>query len=179
MNLIKCEACGHDVSPAAAACPNCGHPVSKVSVARPNKGKSLGAGCGGLFVIGIVGFFAYVIYAGSAIHEREKVNPTCVSNFQKCQDNTDLVEHHSRDGISLAVLCKSAAQDTAKYGSPTFPFVPFGTYYSGRSYLDSGTATLIEKSATFKNGFGADERVSVICRYDLKADKAAIEIVRN
>jgi hypothetical protein len=172
MNLIKCEACGHDVSPAAAACANCGHPLPKQ--------KRLGCAIAA-FVVVIIGIVTITIatHYGEENQRQEKANPTCRSDYLKCTDNKDMVEHHSPNSISLAVLCKLAAQDTAKYGSPTFPFVPFGTYYSGRSYLDSGTATLIEKDASFKNGFGADERVSVICRYDLKADKAAIEIVRN
>jgi uncharacterized protein (DUF983 family) len=52
MNLIKCEACGHDVSPAAAACANCGHPLPKQ--------KRLGCAIAA-FVVGIIGIVTITI----------------------------------------------------------------------------------------------------------------------
>jgi hypothetical protein len=74
-------------------------------------------------------------------------------------------------------LCKSAAESSAKFGTPSFSWPGFGSFYVGRAYVDSGTAILIDSGAQFANGFGAMQNVTAKCYYDLNADLATIEII--
>jgi hypothetical protein len=76
----------------------------------------------------------------------------------------------------MRVKCKEAAKRTARYGTPEFPFLPFSSYRVGQSYIDSGTAILIENNVQFKNAFGASENVIATCYYDMKQDQARVEI---
>jgi zinc-ribbon domain len=174
MALAACPQCGHMVSPNAAACPACGHPIA---AAKKQKAQTAaGIGCGGIMLV-IIAFIAWAINEGGKIEEQEKAHPTCVSDYTKCTDNKDVVEHHqAHNGISMRVECETAAEQVAKYGKPDFPFLPFSTSRTGRSYIDSGTAILIENDAQFKNGFGASEHVVVTCYYDMKNDQARITI---
>jgi zinc-ribbon domain len=178
MALIACPQCGHRVSPRAAACPSCGHPIAppKKHRAQTVAGTIAGLGCGTVMLL-IIGLIAWAVHEGGQIQEREKANPTCVSDYTKCADNKDVVEHHqSKDRMSMRVKCESAAEDIAKYGKPEFPFLPFSTYRVGRSYVDSGNAVLIENNAKFKNGFGASENVIATCFYDMRNDQASVTI---
>ena len=177
MALIACPQCGHKVSPSATACPSCGHPIAPTAAAKKQGAQTAaGIGCGG-FMLVVIGLIAWAVHEGGQIQEREKASPTCVSDYTKCSDNKDVIEHHqAKDGISMRVKCKSAAEDVAKYGTPEFPFLPFSTYRIGRSYVDSGNAVLIENNAKFKNGFGASENVIATCFYDMKTDQARVAI---
>lgn len=177
MKLEKCKACGHDVSSKAEACPNCGHPIAAAK--RAKAGNAGGLGCG-VIMLAVIGFIAYAINEGQKIEEQEAANPTCVSDYKRCADNKDVVQHHnSKEHISLAVECEEAAKQAARYGTPEFSFLPFGTYYTGRSYVERGVAILIDKDAQYKNGFGAAEHVTATCLYDLKSDEARVTISTN
>jgi hypothetical protein len=174
MALIVCPQCQHRVSSDAVVCPSCGHPIAADT---KQKAQSAGRfGCGTILLL-VVGFIAWAVYEGGQIEEQEKANPTCVSDYTKCSDNKDVVEnHHTKSGVSMKVACQVTAEDAAKYGTPKFSFLPFGSYYEGRSYIDSGTAILIENGAQFQNGFGAYEHVTATCLYDMKNDKAVVTI---
>lgn len=177
MKLQKCEACGHNVSSQANACPNCGHPIAAAKKAKA--GAAGGAGCA-VVLLAIAAVIAYAIMEGSNIQKEEAAHPTCVSDYKKCSDNKELIERHeSGDHFRLSIECKSAAEKMAKYGAPELPFFSFGSYYAGRSYIDNGTAILIEKNAKFKNGFGATENVTATCFYDLKANAARVTVSRD
>jgi predicted RNA-binding Zn-ribbon protein involved in translation (DUF1610 family) len=181
MKLEKCAACGHDVSSQAQACPNCGHPIALAAEtkARAKAQNRSSLGCG-VVVLAVVGFFAYAINEGSKIEDQEKIHPTCVSDYTKCTDNKDVIDkHRNKNNIQMNIICKNTANDVAKYGTPDLPFFAFGTYYTGRSYVDSGTAILIEKDAQFKNVFGSAEHVTATCFYDLKNDEARVSITPN
>jgi hypothetical protein len=141
------------ISPKAPTCPVCGHPIAAAK--QQKKQTAAGIGCGGIMLV-IIAFVAYAVHEGGKIQEQEKAHPTCVSDYTKCSDNKDAIENHrSKDGISMQVECEHAAKQTARYGTPEFPYLPFGAYYIGRSYIDSGTAVLVENNAQFKNSFGA------------------------
>jgi len=128
-----------------------------------------------LLIVG--GFLVYAVQEGGKLQEKEKARPTCVSDYTKCTDNEDVVEHHeSKDHIAMNVMCKQAAKDAAKYGTPELPFIAFGTYYGGRSYVNNGVAILVEKDAKFQNAFGAMQHVVATCLYDMKQDQAKVTI---
>ncbi len=140
-------------------------------------------GC--LFIVMVFfGFIWYVVSEGGKIREEreaaEKTNPTCISDYTKCADNKELVErHHSKDDVSITVECKMMAKRMAKYGDPELPWVSFQTYYSGRSYIEKGVATVIEKDAIYKNAFNAAVKTTAICTYDLRKDEAMVKLVTD
>jgi zinc ribbon protein len=175
MALSACPQCGHMVSPSAAACPACGHPIAATKKQKAQTVAGIGCGC---VMVAVIAFFAWAINEGHNIEDQEKAHPTCVSDYKKCTDNKDVVEHHqSRTGISMTIECKAAAEQAAKYGTPELPFFAFGMYRSGRSYIDSGIAVLVENDAQFKNGFGASEHVIATCFYDLAQNQARVTLI--
>ncbi|MGH9806371.1 MAG: hypothetical protein ACRD9W_03780 [Terriglobia bacterium] len=94
----------------------------------------------------------------------------CKSDWTKCSDNEDLVNNYS-DWTKVQVECKEEANSEAKYGTPEWPWLPFGSFLKGTDYSTSGIATAIEADAQFQNGFGAMVHSTVTCRYDLRAQK--------
>jgi hypothetical protein len=73
--------------------------------------------------------------------------------------------------IHMKVLCKDEASDQARYGTPTWPWLYFGSFLKGTDYVTSGVAVLIEPDAQFQNGFGAMVHSRVVCKYDLRNDR--------
>ncbi|MCB8881714.1 hypothetical protein ACELLULO517_15810 [Acidisoma cellulosilytica] len=103
-------------------------------------------------------------------------NPGCDSDYTKCADNTDLVNHFSSYGTAQS-QCKEEAISEAKYGSPKFPWLsPFGTYQTGSSGPTNGQMTLIEPDAQFQNAFGAYVHSTATCHYDFSS-KQAIDVI--
>jgi hypothetical protein len=100
----------------------------------------------------------------------------CKTDWRKCLDNEQLVNNYS-DWTMVQVKCKSAANDRAKFGDPEWPWLPFGTFLTGNSYVTTGIAVAIEKDARFQNGFGAKARSEVTCTYDLRASKVVNVLV--
>jgi hypothetical protein len=68
--------------------------------------------------------------------------------------------------------CQVEASSRAKYGTPKRPWMTFGRFYTGSSYIKSGVAILMENDAQFQNGFGAMVHSTVACSYDLNQKKA-------
>jgi hypothetical protein len=64
-----------------------------------------------------------------------------------------------------------AAIEAAKYGTPTWPFVPFQSFNEGKTYVESGLAVAIEPDARFQNAGGTMVRSRVTCTYDLRAQR--------
>jgi hypothetical protein len=185
MPLIKCPACGKDVSTQATSCPNCGHPLAKsgavkqgsiLEMARrplriPNGLKST------IVLLFLVAVFASVNSGNQTSNPTTPPKPTtqedlCRSDWTKCADNERLVNSYS-DWSLVQVRCKRAANDSAKYGNPDWPWFPFGTFYKGDNYVTSGIAIAVEPDAQFSNGFGAMVHSKVICTYDLRAKRVA------
>jgi hypothetical protein len=169
MALIKCPECRKEVSSRAAACPFCGHPIAGTKDERSNG--QLGRGCAGIIVlIGLVVGFSYL---GGEKGEKGGGNPiiSCTSDWHKCVDNADLVNHYLSNH-SAQDSCKQEAESLAKYGTPKFPFLYyFDTFYKGDQYPKTGIAVLIEKDAQYSNGFGAMVHSTATCTYDLNQKK--------
>jgi hypothetical protein len=176
MALIECPECQRRVSDKAVTCPHCGHPIVTYDDAyrlglSPSEVEAGGRkGWAGsrtiLMLIGIVVLIVVLSHAG----ERTEVHSTCNSDWHLCADNSDLVNHWS--GISGAqVSCKYEGEKLAKYCSPKWPWLSFGTFFKGDAYLKNGVAILVENDAQFSNAFGAMVHSTVTCRYDLKQKK--------
>jgi hypothetical protein len=95
---------------------------------------------------------------------------SCRSDWTKCDDNEQLVNHYS-DWSHVKVDCKQAANDRAKYGNPNWPWFPFGTFVTGKNYVTSGIAVAVEPDAQFSNGFGGMVHSRITCTYDLRAKR--------
>jgi predicted nucleic acid-binding Zn ribbon protein len=168
MPLIKCPACGKDVSTQAAACPSCGHPLAKSDANKPQNKSRLG---GLLAILLIVIAVAVVLNLANQPGSTTNVqNDSCRSDWTKCADNEQLVNQYS-DWSLVQVRCKRAANDRAKYGSPDWPWLAFGSFYKGNNYVTAGIAVAIEPDAQFSNGFGAMVHSRVTCTYDLRANR--------
>jgi hypothetical protein len=155
-------------------CPSCGHPIAGPNF-RAARGCA-GIGCGTVAVI-FGAFFVWAIAEGNKDTEAENAHPTCISDYRLCADNADVINHYRpKNGYSMNAACQSAAESTAKFGTPTFPWLSFGGFYGGRSYIEGGTAILVEDDAKFANGFGAMMNVIVKCSYDLATNRATVEI---
>ena len=174
MALIKCPACGKDVSEEAAACPHCGHPINSEEAvsAKTAKGKSR-HGCltavGVIFLIGIVA----AAIGNLSPSQQQSSGPQgsgCSSDWTKCIDNADLVNHY-RDWTRVQVDCKDAAEKQARYGTPKWPWLAFGKFLRGDDYMKKGVAIAVEDDAQFQNGFGAMVHSMVTCTYDLRANR--------
>ena len=200
---VVCRYCGHEFgdsnataptrelpsSPGVQPCKKCGKVFAANFKTCPHCKSSVGKGC--LIVVVIIvalSLLASVFSsddkpstnnASSSSPSSASDNDSCRSNWAKCQDNTDLVEHYSR-WVDIEVACKMEANRRAKYGNPEWPWIPFGTYYKGDTYIKSGTAIAIEKDAQFQNRFGAMVHSTVTCSYDLGAQKVTdIEIAAH
>lgn len=79
--------------------------------------------------------------------------------------------NHYSGWTKVQVSCKEQANSQASYGTPEWPWIPFGSFLDGTDYVTSGTAVAIERDAQFQNGFGAMVHSRVTCLYDLAADK--------
>lgn len=96
--------------------------------------------------------------------------PTCKNGWKNCTDNEDLVNNY-KDIYKVHSACRTAADREAAYGSPDWPFLPFGSFITGSDAPRTGRLVLIENNAKFENGFGAKMRVKVRCAYDLNTNK--------
>src|SRR5690242_15818053 len=118
MALIKCPECAKDVSDAAAACPHCGHPIRQapptpaIATAAPERSAttkpSSGAGKGCLTMIGTIA--ALLIFGGIV---KNSSLTACSSDWTKCADNEDLVDHYS-DWYRVRSACQRAAEQDAR-----------------------------------------------------------------
>jgi hypothetical protein len=72
--------------------------------------------------------------------------------------------------------CKTEATAKARYGEPEWPSYYFGHFLTGKDFVTSGVAVVVEPDAKFQNGFGAKVDSRVVCRYDLR-DKRVIDVV--
>jgi hypothetical protein len=79
--------------------------------------------------------------------------------------------NHYSGWHDAAVKCKRAATDQAQYGTPSWRWFSFSTFYSGDTYVAKGIATLVEPDAQFQNGFGAMVHSRVTCNFDLRTEE--------
>ena len=174
MPLIKCTACWKEISAQAASCPNCGHPLAK-SVANEPQSKAY---LGGLLAISliVIVFVVFVNHTNQPGSTTPAQDDPCRSDWTKCADNAQLVNHYS-DWSHVQVECKHAANDGAKYGNPDWPWAAFGSFYKGNNYISSGIAVAVEPDAQFSNGFGAMVHSRVTCTYDLRAKRVTDVVV--
>ncbi len=197
MALMPCRECGKTVSTEAVSCPQCGavNPTrlpARQQASTPAVKKKPGA-----ILRGLLGLVLVVVLVKAFLGSSDKPDgksgddgsshvytdtnipgstnplapvpvpvPTCKKDWHACKDNADVVNTY--EGWSMVqVRCKDSAKESAKYGTPDFPWFSFGTFNRGEDYVKTGIATSIEKDAQFSNGFGAMVHTRIVCRYDL------------
>jgi hypothetical protein len=119
-----------------------------------------------VFIVGVISFLAI---AGTQMTAMEKAAPTCKSDWTKCTDNADMANTYDHWSY-VQVDCKMEADKLARFGTPEWPWLPFGHFRPGTNY-NTGIVTLIEPKAKFQNGFGAMAHSQVTCIYDLHTKK--------
>lgn len=171
MALIKCKECGNEVSTEAKTCPKCGARVRPSSGCLPALGYFAGGSVALVFVIYAIGSFFGPVPQGSGPH-----GTGCRTDWTKCADNSDLANNF--EGWSgIGASCQIAAENQARYGTPKWPMLPFGTFIGGSDYVKKGVAIAIENNAQFQNGFGAMVHAKVTCFYDLNAQSVKDVII--
>jgi hypothetical protein len=84
-----------------------------------------GLGCGVMALIA-GGLTLWISQTIKNDTEKEIAHPTCASDFHHCADNADIINHyHPKNGISMSVECESVAEETAKFGKPSFSWPGF------------------------------------------------------
>src|SRR5580704_6119878 len=142
MALIKCPECQREISERAAACPYCGHPIAATKADKA-KGRQAASQFGCAFVILLL--IGFVLVMANVGEKAKYTNPSCISDWRKCSDNADLVNHYNAIGIAQGD-CEREANNRARYGSPKWPSLDyFGSFYTGDRYPKTGIAVLVEK----------------------------------
>ena len=128
----------------------------------------------GYSVLGIVTLVALALFAHSFVPPKDAPTPPknelCESDWTKCADNAEIVRSY-RGWLDVQVACRIAAIEAAKYGTPTWPLVPFQGFSAGKTYVESGVVMAIEPEAKFPNATGAMIRSRVTCTYDLRTKR--------
>lgn len=159
MAIVRCSECIADISDKAKSCPYCGAPVVQSRL------KQAGQSILGLALIG--GMIFGVVKCTQAITPEPPAQvKECRANFTKCLDNQQFVKE-SPIWMMVKSECQRVADARAKYGSPIWPWQPFETYRTGKSYVATGKVIAIEPDAQFENGFGGKVHSTVTCTYDV------------
>jgi RNA polymerase subunit RPABC4/transcription elongation factor Spt4 len=167
MALKPCRECKVEVSTGAKNCPHCG--VKWPTASGGMRWDRLA------IVVVIVLAIGYLSRAanneGGSASANEKANPTCVSDWTKCKDNSDLANNWKDYHWNVASACKQEADGRAKYGNPKWSWYSFGSFLPGDSAAKKGVISAVDNDVQFQNGFGAYARVKVVCEYDLRQKK--------
>jgi len=167
MALVACPRCGEHLSGDASVCPQCGAGRPVPEALGPKSTVRW-------FMFSTLGIFALVglaLIAHSFVPPKDAPTPPknelCESDWTKCTDNAEIVRSY-KGWLDVQVACRIAAIEAAKYGTPTWPFVPFQGFSEGKTYVESGVVVAIEPEAKFPNSAGAMIRSRVTCTYDLR-----------
>jgi hypothetical protein len=110
--------------------------------------------------LGIFALVALAVFAHSFVPPKDAATPPknelCESDWTKCADNAEIVRS-DKGWLDVQVTCRIAAIEAAKYGTPTWPLVPFHDISEGKTYIESGVVVAIEPEAKFPNATGADD----------------------
>jgi hypothetical protein len=99
--------------------------------------------------------------------ESAKIISECKVNYAACTDNEMLINNYS--GVSGAkASCVVEGKKLAKW-DVDWPWASFGTFFVGDNYPKTGVITIEDPNVKFQNGFGAWQKRTVRCEYDLKS----------
>jgi hypothetical protein len=179
-----CPRCAETVKSAALVCRFCGYEFgTPVKVAAPASAppptpapvpKKTRPGC--LAALIIFAVLVVIVAMNGSSNKPAVATPSCSNDWTKCADNSDLVNNYS-GWATVQVECKMQAESQARYGTPTWPWIAFGSFLQGNDYVTTGKATAIERDAQFQNGFGAMVHSKVICEYDLHSQKVTSVLI--
>jgi hypothetical protein len=174
MALIKCKECGNQISSDASACPNCGKPVKKTSPAA--------SGC--LVVIIVIVVLAVIgKCSGSSNDSKPEGAPAPASTASGTAapavstNPGDAKALDEKFGTDALVYCASDADDYLR-GASKFAFKwdeigfleqKFDKYL--RHVSSPGVLTLVSSKVSLQNGFGAYQRIELLCEYDTQSKK--------
>jgi TonB family protein len=100
-----------------------------------------------------------------------KGGSSCEEDWQRCVDNSDLVNNYS-GWTYVQAACKTAIDDKVQYGKPKWRwFVSLSRFLKGDDYVKSGKAVAIDPDVQLQNMYGAMVHAKVWCTFDLRAKK--------
>lgn len=101
--------------------------------------------------------------------------PDCHDDITLCKDNTDVIKNFKNIPYAKS-MCKKAAIEQAKWGTPQWGDDIFNYYSPGTDFPKSKIVEITDRNAKFSNGFGAMSRVTIDCIYNFNNDKAFVDI---
>lgn len=164
MSLKPCRECDKEVSTGAATCPHCG-------IQRPYISEGQHAAGGVIVLIFIVIVIAFLVWMA---------NSSGSPSTQEAQDNykclTDLQCAGDKYMIPASASCQQVLEEQAKMISKWDYKIgesSFSPIFSRFRWSDSTKKQIIYvgDQAKFQNGFGAWQRVSYECTFDLSSQK--------
>ena len=118
-----------------------------------------------------IGVFGLMVLAAIS-HNNEPSAPevpSCKSDWTLCTDNSDMANNwHGWTHVQAA--CEIAAEKSAKYGTPEWPWLAFSSFLKGDDYPKTGIVKAMEDEAKFKNMFNASVKSKVICTYNINTE---------
>jgi hypothetical protein len=99
----------------------------------------------------------------------ENQQNSCQNDWTKCNDNTEIVDRYNRTA-HMQNMCKKASEAQANYDTE-WPWVFFQAAIPGTTGPIYGEIEMIERGAKFQNGFGALQKVRILCQYDLRSER--------
>jgi hypothetical protein len=171
MALISGPECNHQISDKTDVCQHCaGTPKrSGFDIFIWTAIAAIGGFC--MIAKSALGVSTNGVQIIDKVAEQEAQNPTCISNWHKCRDMSELM--NSYRGMSyVRAHCRSGAMRMAMYGEPKLPGplaeLAFNTYpATSTDFLRTGILRLVELDAQYQNGRGIYVRSPVECIFDL------------
>jgi hypothetical protein len=188
MALIKCKECGKELSSAATACPHCGKPAPKQTTPAAK-------GC--LTIIIVIVVLAWIGHCSSSNDVKPENTPVPASPPSTDAPPPAAISPNT-PAPTIAndepILNDAAALD-AKYGTEAFlrcgsdaddylrGVSKFAFKWDEMGFLDAkfdklrkrvsspGVLTMISNKVSLQNGFGAYERIELLCNYDTQNKK--------
>jgi hypothetical protein len=158
MGLMKCTACGREISEAAAACPGCGHPAPKRSSSIVKYG-------GGFLLALVAGILVLGFLApGQSARQTKALSPECAKSATCAADWA---------GTDLTQACRTAIAARAKYSMRWIDGVMTEPAFSRVSWAIQAQQVLMVAGdlAEFQVEQGHYLRHSYICEYDLQTKR--------
>ncbi len=201
MALIKCKECGKEISSAAAACPNCGKPVVKTTLAAK--------GClSVIVVVGVLALMGYcagnhedskpdttsappasappapaprptapAATIPKAAPAANVANDKAILNDAKALDEKFGTDAFIHCGVEADDYLRGVSKFAFKWDEIGFFEQKFDKYLSHVS--SPGVLTMVSSKVSLQNGFGAYERIELLCEYDTQTKKVLAYSIRT
>lgn len=162
MALAKCVECGREISDSVASCPHCGKKRPQKQISRGTAYSAIG---------GAVVFF---IWLGVQSNSNDSKSQQQAAQPINLNDAAALDQRYGSDSVAK---CESGVDDYLRTVSKyAFKWDDMGTFENKfdrhlKTTAKPGVLVGVTNKVSLQNGFGAYERVTVLCDYDTQAGR--------